>query len=778
MKYHFAALRRTSLFLRLCLLLPTFSVVSTMGAQVETKIVTPSDIPSLLGIPEQPSNIAPTWLSDLDVPTKWQIHQEDSLARVSGNPYRFAVLREANCDAASIGTWDLSSTHLVWQHKIESEGAVSMSVVFHELALPDGAEVYVYCPETGWLTGPITNKNFPMGEDEIASEVLPGGSVQIVYKEPKGAEGSRNLVITKIGHGYRLLGEGEFLSEVVLDRSSGSCNVDITDDPRGNCFSMEKRAEALLLRDQNTKVCSGTMIVNTGFQTTLSPYYLTAHHCLFDVPENPNSGLISPATLGLRFRYWTNNSAYVTYTGITYRALTGAISDAALIELTSPIDPTYEVFYAGWSRSLTAPSNTSIVHHPDGDVTKISFDAAPPFINTAPVSYGRFQLPVGAAWVTDYGQTANGDWGTTEIGTSGCPLLNPSHLVIGDFKGGPSPGCTVQGNTVIGERHFGTFAASWGTVGAPATSLAPWLDPLGTAPTTHVGTFQLLPGSDKIPCKNFVQSVSAPAITTNNNIAYRYTWTSSANIQRTGTGANITFKAINDLPPGSTDWIECQIATPTLCGSPQVRYKSVRRTLTWVNSSEASLVLKTSTGSNAPSSLCVGQSYTFNLAFAGGFPIPSGASFNWSFSGNGFSTTTSNGGRTVDIYVNGPASQSLTAVVTIVGGTGCFAGTQTFYFYASACGGWLIGPGTDVAVQSLLLWPNPSRSDAFYKIPKHFDLAATSIELVDMSGILRWQARPEDFTGVIRTDKLKDGIYIVRVYDRQNQNIQRLAIQH
>ena len=52
-------------------------------------------------------------------------------------------------------------------------------------------------------------------------------------------------------------------------------------------------------------------------------------------------------------------------------------SDFGLVELNSVPPVSYDVFYAGW-RNTGAVSTTAVcIHHPSGDVKKISFDDDP-----------------------------------------------------------------------------------------------------------------------------------------------------------------------------------------------------------------------------------------------------------------------------------------------------------------------------------------------------------------------------------------------------------------
>jgi hypothetical protein len=137
--------------------------------------------------------------------------------------------------------------------------------------------------------------------------------------------------------------------------------------------------------------------------------------------------------------------------------------------LTSTPPASYNVFYTGWDRS-TSPATTGVVgiHHPAGDVKKISFE------NQAVTSqtWGSAQCWKVADW----------DDGTTEGGSSGSGLWNMNGLLIGQLFGGYA----ACGNNL--EDNYGKFAVSY-------TGLQQWLGSCGTTlqgyPSAPAGTEEL-----------------------------------------------------------------------------------------------------------------------------------------------------------------------------------------------------------------------------------------------------------------------------------------------
>ena len=97
----------------------------------------------------------------------------------------------------------------------------------------------------------------------------------------------------------------------------------------------------------------------------------------------------------------------------------GAVSDYALLQISEFPPEYYDVYYAGWDARDITPSNLVTIHHPVGDIKKISFDA---------------DNAISDGWYTDddtHWRVAEWDSGTTEPGSFGAPLYNGNkHLSL------------------------------------------------------------------------------------------------------------------------------------------------------------------------------------------------------------------------------------------------------------------------------------------------------------------------------------------------------------
>lgn len=78
----------------------------------------------------------------------------------------------------------------------------------------------------------------------------------------------------------------------------------------------------------------------------------------------------------------------------------------------------------------------------------------------------------------DHVRVEDWDEGTTEGGSSGSPLFDQNHRVIGQLGGGQA----ACGNNK--SDWYGKFSVSWTGGGTNGTRLSDWLDPLGTGATS------------------------------------------------------------------------------------------------------------------------------------------------------------------------------------------------------------------------------------------------------------------------------------------------------
>jgi len=246
-----------------------------------------------------------------------------------------------------------------------------------------------------------------------------------------------------------------YIGTLDVGNKSGSCNIDVV-CPLGDGWRSEIRSVAGLSYG-GSLFCTGAMINNMNQDRT--PYFLTANHC--GVRANDAPSLIT---------YWNYETSECDGTpdGVLDNPSTGgaeflsaiASSDATLLRLEEDPPASYQVAFAGWDNDPDAWMSLPgvAIHHPQGDEKRISFEYDP--MSTTNYS-GNSVTPDGThVKITDW------DEGTTEPGSSGSPLFNGDHRIIGQLHGG-SAAC---GNN--SPDWYGRFYQSYENAG-----FAEWLDP-------------------------------------------------------------------------------------------------------------------------------------------------------------------------------------------------------------------------------------------------------------------------------------------------------------
>lgn len=323
--------------------------------------------------------------------------------------------------------------------------------------------------------------------DKFSTAVITGDTLTLEYYQPKGVKESPVIELSGVYYGYRTM------PSLRRIRSASACEVDVNCS-EGNNWTNEKRAvTSILLKGSDANyIGSGALVMNTSLD--YKPYVLTAYHVLKEL----NYDAVSNSDMSLSVFYWNyeldecsgGTASYLTTTGATLQANPAstdyvAAGDFALLLLKQ--DPRfladYTPYYLGWDRSASYGAGGVSIHHPRGDVKKISTYSCVPTItdyyninneNTSG-SYLRVN------WI----ETENGH-GIVEPGSSGSPLINNNHKLIGQLTAKSELLSCANPNLPC---ISGRFYTSWTGNGSssPYRRLKDWLDPLGTNQTTISG---------------------------------------------------------------------------------------------------------------------------------------------------------------------------------------------------------------------------------------------------------------------------------------------------
>ena len=359
-----------------------------------------------------------------------------------------------------------------------AEGAYGLRLGVLVKQLPGSATVRVYtqsAPDkvfqiSGQAILQLIERNQAAGDQSDAARTwwtpdTGEGEATLEVELPPGVAASAlDIAVPQLSHIFENLSlptaqEYQEQVEAAKINESDPCNLD------ANCYSdnaQERNAVARMLFTKNggSYLCTGTLMNDT--QNSFKPYFLTANHCI--------STQTVASSLETRWFYrspscnsGTLQSSSVRKTGGAQLLYASGNTDTAFMLLNDT--PPGGTLFAGWSANTVA-AGTSVVglHHPSGDLLKISFGAVNSQANCQPTTGSGFQCSgtSGNYYRVSWSQ------GTTEGGSSGSALFQGGY-VVGTLYGG-SATCTNRS----AYDYYGRFDVPYNA------AIKTWLNPAST----------------------------------------------------------------------------------------------------------------------------------------------------------------------------------------------------------------------------------------------------------------------------------------------------------
>lgn len=388
-------------------------------------------------------------------------------------PYRYAVNIPVDLDIRTQGNWIKSPDGSnIWRLEIHAPGAQALTLYFDRFNVPAGGKLFVYSPQRTQCLGAFTARN-NVEEQVFAISLISGDKLTLEYNADPDTDIIPGIHVSEIAYAYRGVQD---LSKGIRDfGQSGACEVNINCS-EGQQWQQQRRGVARISIKEGTGSywCSGSLVNNV--RNDKKPYFLTADHCgngssstdlgrwifyfnyLSPACENPVLEPASRTMTGARLMAHGGNEG-----------ATG--SDFFLVLLKDNIPDTFGVYYNGWSRvTEPSPSGTGI-HHPQGDIQKVSTYTTPL------ISSNWNGHPYMSHWKTVWTQTLHGH-GVTEGGSSGSPIFDNTGHIVGTLTGGDSQ-CGTGSEDL--PDYYGKFSYSWDQNGTDSASILKcWLDPDNT----------------------------------------------------------------------------------------------------------------------------------------------------------------------------------------------------------------------------------------------------------------------------------------------------------
>lgn len=361
---------------------------------------------------------------------------------------------------STAGKWTMIPGGLrVWRLAIHCPGASSMSAVFSSFELARGVRLYLYNSSRSRILGAFTLAN-NRKEGPFATGEVPGDRLVLELQVPRYVNDFGKLILQGVGCDFSLLANDTQGKDGWFG-ISGACNEDLACREDADYQQMKHAVVRIVF--QGVERCTGVLVNNTAQNGR--NFVITAEHCI-SREIDANTALFyfdyeSPSCEG------SDGSSLKSVSGATIRA-TGEDIDFTLLELLEPLPFYYHPVYAGWNMQGQPPQNGYVIHHPLGDVKKISIEAD----QLVSADYGSL-YKYNTHWLVRRWET-----GTTEAGSSGAPFFDQDNRVAGTLSGGQA-NCLNSIND-----YFQKFSSSWDTYADADRQLRYWLDPKQTETET------------------------------------------------------------------------------------------------------------------------------------------------------------------------------------------------------------------------------------------------------------------------------------------------------
>lgn len=375
----------------------------------------------------------------------------DTTEEIEANQFAYQI--KGNIDITKESAASIVGDVIIYRLLIHSENAKSINLIFEPITLPDNAKMFLCRPDGGEIYGAYTNKSF--AGNIFATTPVSGDSIMIQCEVPIATSDSFTATISAVNTGF------DQLRALPAIRKAQYCETDIVCQSEG--VEDQSRATCLIIIN-GIRYCSGTLIATNNNPES---FVLTSAHCLRDIAND-----LFDSTLANRSIFYFGYNTPICETNIvsTYeKSISGSTvasshtgKDMVLLKLSQrpPVD--YMTYESGWNIEQAPRGPVTCIHHPNGDLKKISISDNDP----SPISFAVDGLSEDTHWLVDVWNV-----GITESGSSGAPLYDANGLLIGALSGGSSF-CNNRG-----DDKFWRLNNVWDDFSSAPTDMMSVIDP-------------------------------------------------------------------------------------------------------------------------------------------------------------------------------------------------------------------------------------------------------------------------------------------------------------
>lgn len=336
----------------------------------------------------------------------------------------------------------INDTETVAIKKIIATGANGISLILSTDAKYFRGEFFVF--DSNFRH--IIQHKFTNKQQVFSTAFLPNDTVFIEYHFYNNFDA---VQIKTIGAAYR----------DITDESEW-CEVNVNCDTNEIWQTVKHSIVRILFKSDNKSYyyCTGNLIANTTLDKT--PYLITANHCI--KTESEAESAIFYFNYEAAACDSTSGDETETVSGASLVATADNLLDFSLLKLSVTPPKDFLPYYSGWDLTHSYSDTSVCIHHPSGDIKKISY-------NFSPLDVSSFS-----------GYSSNKHWwvhhwdsGTTEGGSSGSGLFTQQGLLIGTLSGGDA-NCNSNN-----DDYFQQFYHCWDDYYSYNKQLRHWLNPFG-----------------------------------------------------------------------------------------------------------------------------------------------------------------------------------------------------------------------------------------------------------------------------------------------------------
>jgi len=472
------------------------------------------------------------------------LKSEDINRDKNGELFRTAQAVSSNTDINSIGQWlTLSDGSKMLRMKVKSNGAEALAITFSNFHLPQGATFRAFNTDQ-WHFSKLYSFVDNREDNGFMLPMVFGEEIILEFIEPANSASSIEATIDEVFYVYRESGNPMIQKNF---GSSDPCQVNANCVPEGNNWLDENRgvARIFVIVGGSGGWCTGSLVNNTA--QNCKPYFLTALHCGegasvanfnnwvfyfgFESPGCANPGgqgsLANNTITGCISISGSDDGGGNSGSDFLLLQLGSLANEAATIATLK--SPSFNAYWNGWDANNTTSNQGVSIHHPAGDIKKISTYTS----NLLTTQWGS---AVGSHWRVVWSATPNGH-GVTEGGSSGSPIFRNNGRIVGTLTGGSSFCATPTQPDLYGKMSY-----HWQSNGGNNNEqLRPFLDPGNTGAL-------VIDGSDD-PC-------SSPAAPVADFVANQTSVLEGATVQFTDLSTGVPTSWSWVITPGTNgvDW--------------------------------------------------------------------------------------------------------------------------------------------------------------------------------------------------------------------------------